>query len=122
VHAVGYGGVECGQDVGVVAASVPADLVDGEASLGSHPGGHSLGVAHDGGWKDVPAGGDGSGVGTVTVGVSRRTVLECFVHFTVGGFVTAAEVAGSDELAVTGVGREAFSGDALTLPIGGREA
>jgi len=122
VHAVRHGGVECGQDVGVVASGVPADLVDGDASLRSHPGGHSLGVAHGGGRKHVPAGGDGSGVGAVTVGVSGRTVLECFVHFAVGGFVTTAEVAGSDELAVTGGGGKTFSGDALTLPAGGSEA
>jgi len=122
VHAVGHSGVECGQDVGVVAAAFPADLVDGEASLRSHPSGHSLGVAHGGGRKHVPAGGDGGGVGAVTVGVYWRTVLECFVHFAIGGFVTAAEVAGSDKLAVTGGGGKAFPGDALTLPVGGREA
>jgi hypothetical protein len=119
VDAVSHGGVEGREDVGVVAAGVPADLVGGKAGFGSHPCSDAARVAEGGSREDVAAGGDGGGVGAMAIGVSGRAGLGGLVHFAVGGLVTCAEEAGTDELAVAGGGGEVLRRHASAFPLGG---
>lgn len=113
--------VHAGEYVGGVATVGPADLVGSDASARNHATRGAGGVAEEGGIVDGGAGGDGGGVGAMSVSVARRWKIFRFrdVSAGIGLEVSPGEASSAYEFVVAEGRVEVGCGFTLAAPARG---